>query len=241
MTLLTKWPLELVVVRHGQSEHNAILDLEQESLEKELERMKITRDADIHLTDLGWRQAEQTGLYLAKRKPFDICLSSPYTRTDETAQGIISGLGYDLDIHFDDRLREKEFGIFHALTIEEMKENYPDWIATRHREGKYYFRLPGGENYPDVGMRVHEILDKLVRDHAGQRVLVVTHAVVYNMFRQQYEHAREKEVLSWDKVPNCGVQTYQLQRNRKHPRGIMKLVEWNAVGYAYEEAGQRNS
>ncbi len=132
-----KWPKRLVVVRHGQSELNTVLDLEQADLETALERIRNIRDVDIKLTGIGLWQAQETGKSFSKQPKFDICFSSPYTRTLETAGGIVSTIGYDLKIYKDNRLREKEFGKLHGLTKAQIEARYPDETESRRREGKY--------------------------------------------------------------------------------------------------------
>ena len=225
-----KWPRKILIIRHGESEQNIAEDLLQDDLKNVLDRLKNIRDADIELTEKGKSQAKKTGLYLAKEEEFDICLCSPYKRTLETAENIISGLPYELKIHKDDRLREKGFGILHSLSTEEIKEKYPEEYHARERDGKYYYCLPGGENYPMVGMRMHSIADKLIRDHAGQNVMIVTHQVPSKMFRAMYEHLGEKEVLSLENIANCGMTSFVICTS-KVPEGRMKLEFYNKVAY----------
>ena len=233
-----KWPERFTAVRHGHSQQNATQDLKElqmEGLEEALEGMRTIRDADIALTDQGLWQAEQTGEYLARTGPFDVCFRSPYLRTQQTAERIVARFPYKLPIFVDDRLREKEFGVLHARTTAEIKELFPHEYAAREREGKYWYRLMGGENYPDVEMRVHSFFDKLVRDWGGARVLVVTHQVPYKLIRKMYDHLDEKGVLALPDAPNCGMQEWNIARTWKHPDGKMKLVGYNTVGYDMKE------
>jgi broad specificity phosphatase PhoE len=225
-----KWPRRLVIVRHGQSEQNVALDLLEVGLEGLLEQQKKIRDADIGLTEIGLWQARQTGLNLAQIEPFDICFSSPYKRTLQTSEQIISGLGYDLKIFKDNRLREKEFGRLHGFCTEEIRNLYPEEFEDRKRDGKYWYRLPRGENYPDVEARVHSFLDKLVRDFGGKKVLVVTHQVPYKMFRGLFEHLDEREILALEETPNCGMQEYNIDFS-KAPEGRLRLVRFNETAY----------
>ncbi|MFP4111551.1 MAG: histidine phosphatase family protein [Candidatus Woesearchaeota archaeon] len=225
-----KWPRRLVIVRHGQSEQNAALDLMDDNLEEKLKRQKTIRDADIELTEKGIKQAQDTGRYLSHTEPFDICFSSPYRRVLQTAENIISNIGYILSLYKDNRLREKEFGRLHGYTKEEIKERYPEEFEDRIRDGKYWYRLPRGENYPDVEARVHSFLDKLVRDYGGKNVLVVTHQVTYKMFRALFEHLDEEAVLALEECPNCGIQDYFIETS-ENPEGRMKLRQFNLVAY----------
>ncbi len=194
-----------------------------------MEQKKI-RDADILLTDEGISQAQETGEYLSKGEKFDICFSSPYMRTLQTAENITSKLPYKVKIFKDNRLREKEFGRLHGYKTEEIKEKYPEEFEDRERDGKYWYRLPRGENYPDVEARIHSFLDKLARDYGGSNVLVVTHQVCYKMFRALFEHLGEKEVLALEETSNCGIQEYKIDTS-KRKEGRLKLVSYNKVVY----------
>lgn len=225
-----KWPKRILIVRHGESDQNVAEDLFQEDLKEILKKLYETRDADIQITSKGTWQSQQTGKYLAHEEPFDICLCSPYARTIQTAENIIAQLPYKLKIHKDDRLREKGFGTLHALSKEEIKEKFPEEYHARKRDGKYYYCLPGGENYPNVGMRVHSIASKLIRDHANQNVLIVTHAVPARMFRAMYEHLGEKEVLALEDIANCGMVSF-IRDTSKVPEGRMKLEFYNKIVY----------
>jgi broad specificity phosphatase PhoE len=113
------------------------------------------------------------------------------------------------------------------MSSEEIRQKHPEEYAGRELEGKYWYRLPGGENYPDVESRVHDFLDKLVRDETGKNVLIVTHHVPYVLFRALFDHMGE-EVLDLGNVPNCGVQIYEADANN---RGRLKRIEYNAVAY----------
>lgn len=225
-----KWPNRLVIVRHGQSEQNVALDLLEDNLEEVLKQQKKIRDVDIQLTETGIWQAEQTGLYLAQYEPFDICFSSPYRRTLQTSEGIIRNLEYELRLFKDNRLGEKEFGRLHGFKTEEIRELYPEEFEDRERDGKYWYRLPRGENYPDVEARVHSFLDKLARDYSGRNILVVTHQVPYKMFRALFEHLGEEGVLGLEDTPNCGIQEYEIDIS-KAKEGRLKLVKFNEVAY----------
>jgi len=225
-----KWPERLVVVRHAQSELNVARDLLEEGLADKLRQLASVRDVDIDITGLGERQADETGKYLARMPRFDVCFTSPYKRAVRTAERIATQLHYDIHIFKDYRLGEKEFGVLHGLTSDDIKEQFPHEYAARQRDGKYWHRLPGGENYPDVGRRVHEFMDKLVRDYGGRHVLVTTHHVPYLMFRALFEHLGEEEMLALSEVPNCGMQEYILDTSRV-PEGRMKLVDFNRVAY----------
>jgi broad specificity phosphatase PhoE len=119
---------------------------------------------------------------------FDICFASPYDRCKKTADEIVRQLPYPLKVYSDNLLREKEFGRAHGLQANHIRERFPGEFVTRERDGKYWYRFPGGENYPDVEMRIMAFLERLTREYAGRSVLVVTHQVPFKMFRAVVQH-----------------------------------------------------
>eukprot|EP01133_Synstelium_polycarpum_P010562 gene10562-12287_t len=221
-----KWPARLVIVRHGQSEQNAALDLCQD----DIDTLARVRDADINLTSAGIWQCKQTGAYLKDTGKFDICFTSPYNRAVDTANNIISQLPYKLKVYKDNWLREKEFGRAHGLTEKLVRDKFPDEYAIRNRDGKYWYRFPGGENYLDVEMRIHCFLEKLSRDYAGRSVLVVTHQIPYKLFRGLFHHLDEHGLLALEAVHNCGIQEYILDTS-KAADGRMKMKHFNYKAY----------
>src|SRR3546814_12055872 len=85
----------------------------------------------------------------------DVCssdLSSPYLRAFQTAQIVreYGGAPADESICFDERLREKEFGILDGLTFTGIDNIFPDQARFRQLLGKFYHRPPGGESWCDV-------------------------------------------------------------------------------------------
>jgi len=225
-----KWPKKLVVVRHGLSELNVAKDLLEKDLAHTLHLLKNKRDVDICLTETGIMQAQKTGKFLSAYEKFDACYVSPYKRCIDTAKNIISNFDYGLETHKDNRLREKEFGKLHGLEKEEIAKLYPDEHECRIRDGKYWYRLPGGENYPDVEMRIHSFLGKLNRDHQGHNILVVTHHVPCAMFRALFEHLDEDGVLALGDVANCGIVEFDIDF-KEEKDGKMKLKHFNKVVY----------
>jgi hypothetical protein len=63
INIIPKFPTRLVIIRHGESEQNAALDLQQDI--EDIDKIASIRDADIKLTPKGILQARHTGLHLA--------------------------------------------------------------------------------------------------------------------------------------------------------------------------------
>lgn len=205
-----KWPDLLVIVRHGQSERNVAKE-QAKAAGTSVVWASGVRDVDTPLTPLGVQQAIATGQFLSKDS-FDVIFSSPYMRTLQTSQHIAEQLPAVPRIILEERIREIEFGVLDGLTHQGVRERYPEEWARREREGKYWYRPPGGESRPDVALRVHSFLGTLTRDYRQRKVLVVCHSVVVLIFRrllERWDEAKYMEVDSEDDVLNCGITTYR--------------------------------
>ena len=204
------WPASLWLVRHGESSGNVARDLAEAG---GLEMIDIaTRDMDVPLSDLGAHQAAALG-DLLRSLPEDerptCVITSPYVRAEQTAR---VALGEDAELVLDERLREREFGILDRLTKGGITARHPEQAAARAFLGKFWHRPPGGESWADVALRLRSFVDTLGREHAGERVLVVSHQVVILVFRYLLERLREQEILAIDKtaeVANCSVTVYE--------------------------------
>jgi broad specificity phosphatase PhoE len=228
-----KWMDHLVIVRHGESERN--VGKAEAQAAGALEYGGGIRDVDVTLTSRGERQAEDTGKHLSKKFRFDRTFVSPYLRTVRTAELIAKNLGSAPRLTYEERIREKEFGILDGLTKAGIARKYPDEMKRRERDGKYYYRPPEGESYPDVALRIHSFLGTLARDCRKQSVLVVCHSVVVLTFRRLLERLTDEELLAIDRDPaqevrNCSVTWYEFDP-RSGQRGRLLLREFNGVHY----------
>ncbi len=223
------WPKKLTIIRHAQSEQNIVFENLDDNLENLLKKQKEIKDADIPITEFGFHQAEETGLYLANEKEkFDICFTSPYKRTLQTLNKIKSALNYDLKVYKDNRLREKEFGKFHGYSVQEIEKEFPEEYKMGSREGLYWYRPPSGENYPDVELRIHSFLNDLTKNYSNENVLIITHQISYKIFRSIFEHLDENEILNLDDTPNCSIQEYKIDTSNK-VQGELKLVKYDKI------------
>ncbi|HEY6251430.1 MAG TPA: histidine phosphatase family protein [Candidatus Angelobacter sp.] len=224
-----KWPDLLVIVRHGQSERNVAKELAKASGADTVWGGTV-RDVDTPLTALGVKQAIQTGKFLGDLAIFDVIFSSPYMRTLQTSQHIAEQLEPAPGILLEERVREIEFGVLDGLTHHGIKQRYPEEWARREREGKYWYRPPGGESRPDVALRVHSFRGALTRDYRQKKVLVVCHSVVVLIFRrllERWDEAKYLEVDHEDDVLNCGITTYRYDAIARR----LQLDGYNSVCY----------
>lgn len=255
-----KWPTELLIIRHGQSEANVRKEWakavrNEGGTPESAWAFTHQRDMDTPLTELGRKQAFALGQLLGKQYPrtpiFNVndkilqkeegiaayphtrfgmiekVVLSPYLRTRQTTDLVIAGMGYSPIKIVEERIREIEFGLMDGLSREGVRLKYPDEAIRRERDGKYWYRPPGGENRPDVRLRVHSFLDTLNRDYVGKRVLVVCHSVVVLAFRSLIERWGEEEYMQVDKEDDC--KNCGLCRYVRNDKGKLELAEYNTV------------
>lgn len=227
-------------MRHAESEANYHRQY-LEKIDSPLTHLQLAyRDVDVPLTEQGRKQAGIVGRALAAgHPPFDVAYVSPYLRTRETAALACEGLSPRPVEVREERLREREFGILEGLTKKGLRALHPEESERRLKVGKYYYRPPGGESYPDVNLRVHSFLGTLVREHAGQRVLVVTHSVVVLSFRRLIERLEEDKVLELDRhdePKNASLSVYESEPGPTGGRGL-SLLEWNVTPWSASPEG----
>jgi len=211
-----QWPCTLWIVRHGQSAGNVARDAAEAAGHHIIDIAE--RDIDTPLSELGRRQARALGHWFgeqpSERRP-EVVLCSPYIRARETARLLLHAADISensVRLRFDERLREKEFGILDRLTVHGIRRKYPELSEQRSHVGKFYFRPPGGESWCDVILRLRSLLEMVTREHGSQRVLVVGHQVIVNCMRYLIECMDEAQILAIDKradVPNCGLTSYE--------------------------------
>ena len=187
---------ELIVVRHGESTANVARE-HAEASGAELITVEA-RDADVPLSDVGLRQAQALGRWLARMPATampEAVWSSPYVRARQTAQAVLAAAGSPLAIRVDERLRDKELGVLDTLTSYGVRTRFPMEADRRRWLGKFYYRAPGGESWADMTLRLRSVLTDLDHDEEGQRVLIVTHDAVVMLLRYICEGLDEQSLL----------------------------------------------
>lgn len=211
---------ELVLVRHGESVGNVA---DREAIAAKAHRLELeARDADVVLSDEGEKQADALGEHIATMaddaRP-TVAVSSPYQRARGTAERALASL--DLELIVDERIRERELGIFDGVTWYGIEATHPEESARRERNGKFYYRPPGGESWADVILRVRSLLLELQERFRGERVWLFSHEAVILAFRYVVEGLDEERVLALQKeepIANCSMTRYRMDD------GALKLV-----------------
>lgn len=127
---------------------------------------------DDPLSETGWQQMRAA---VADAPGWERVVSSPMRRCREFAEVLCAERGLPLQI--EPRLREIGLGAWEGLKPHEL-------LARRAEEYAAFYADPvahpieGGEPVLDFMARVSTVLDELLQVHAGERLLLVTHAGV---------------------------------------------------------------
>jgi broad specificity phosphatase PhoE len=206
------WPSKLVLVRHGESIGNLA---DADARRRKVPRLDLDlRDADVPLSDTGRGQADAVGGLLRdleETETPELVVTSPYRRAAETAERAMQTWGQGRVAIVDERLRERDLGLFDGLTWIGIRQEYPAEAERRRRVGKFYYQPPSGESWCDVVLRVRSFLADLREGYDGQRVWLVTHQAVIMSFRYVLEDLTEQQIADVElavALPNCSMTTY---------------------------------
>jgi broad specificity phosphatase PhoE len=233
----TRWPSELVLVRHGESVGNLA---DSEARERKAERLDIElRDADVPLSQTGQQQADAVGHLIEDldddRRP-EVVVCSPYRRAAETAERALEAWQGHSEPVIDERLRERDLGAFDRLTWRGIEAQYAQEAERRNHVGKFYYQPPSGESWCDVTLRIRSLLHDLREGYEGRRVWLFTHQAVIMSFRYVLENLTEQELLDIDKherLPNCSMTTYS---SGDGCMDLVKFADTEAVDRSTAEA-----
>jgi probable phosphoglycerate mutase len=226
---LAQGALAVILVRHGRSIAN-----ERSEIKKYADLAPSFTEIPNHempLTDLGIRQAEATGRYLAHMvhkgiiPSIDTIVYSPYQRTQETLEHLLVGsrsycrdTSLPLENVFEGGerarteqrsiVRERNWGDFESLDGADQHREY------RERTAQPFHWVPygskPGETMAEVSERASQFMQAMYRpEFAGKVVLVVTHGEFMNAVEltvrrlNPYDQGFEQ---SFERgIPNCGI------------------------------------
>ena len=149
----------LYLVRHGETIWNRE------------DRMQGIKDSP--LTEKGIEYANLLGEKL-KNLPggIDKIYTSDLGRAYDTA--CLIGEHLSLTVFTDERLRERNMGIFEGCSWDYVREHYPDEFAKTVSDDNDY-RIPDGDTKAEYIEKVVSFLDFASKEHADGRILAVTH------------------------------------------------------------------
>jgi broad specificity phosphatase PhoE len=219
----------LWAVRHGQSTANVAFG---EAEETGSTAPVPGRDRDVPLSERGAAQAFALGTWLAGQAPAagpDLVVCSPYARARQTWEGMADRAaelgGPRLDVLVDERLRDREMGVFELHPPAASRARAPEEAARRALLGEWYYRPPGGEAFTDVAVRVGQFVSDLGRAAPGRRVLVVAHDGIVIALRHVLTGIGATAPQELPPVPNASVSHWHGDGQR------LRLTAWGDTAH----------
>lgn len=180
--------LELILIRHGQTDSNR--------------KGTYSGWTDVELNKCGISQAERVRDKL-KHINFDLVVASPLKRAKKTAEIISKNIIYD------EGLKEINFGLWDNLSLEEIEEKYPKEYELWMEDDREEFIFPQGESIKDVQERAANVIDSIIKKQKKGIVLIVTHGgLIRNIVAHLLGMGRAG---SWRfRIDNCGITKIQI-------------------------------
>ncbi|MDE1970872.1 MAG: histidine phosphatase family protein [Patescibacteria group bacterium] len=206
-------PIDLVLVRHGQSEGNvAKRRSEQGDHSAFTEEFRSRHSSSFRLTTQGIIQAQRTGVWIHEHLgSFDRYVTSTHIRAMETAGNLgLSGASWFPDPY----LIERSWGDLDIFSQDEQQQYFADLFKRREAD-PFLWRPRNGESLADVCLRFDRFLDTLHRECSNQRVIAVTHGETMRAGQMRLERwsqeqfrrtVRSRERSS--KIYNCQILHY---------------------------------
>jgi ribonuclease H / adenosylcobalamin/alpha-ribazole phosphatase len=149
-------PTVTLLLRHGQTPM---------TVEK-----RYAGTSDPPLTDTGLRQAAAAAERLADAG-VEAIVTSPLLRARQTADEVAAATQACVTV--DEGFRETDFGAWEGLTFAEVRKRWPGELAAWLADPAV--ASPGGESFARVIERVTGALGRVLADHGGCSVLIVSH------------------------------------------------------------------
>jgi len=231
---MERLPVDIVLVRHGESELNLAHTHEYLWSEEFSKREHF----NYKLTDKGREQSKIAGNWIKKEitQSFDHYFCSNYLRAQETAALLdFPNSKWDADFY----LREQDKGILSNLSFAEREHEMEKLGLARLKKDMFYIAPPGGESIANVCLRVDRVIDEWRNHCSGQRIIAVVHESIMQAFRVRLEgmrQARYREMVAnehaHDKIHRCQVNHYS-RRNpitgeiAEYPSWMRQTVPWD--------------
>ncbi len=208
-------PLNLVLVRHGESEGNVAVDRSKKGDHSAFNDPKFTsRHSSLwRLSAKGVAQATETGRWITANLGlrFDRHYTSAYIRAMETA-GLLALP--DAQWYEDFYLRERDWGALDRVSVEEREQKFA--VAMKERKvDPFYWVPPNGTSLADLCLRIDRVIDTLHRECEGKNVIIVCHGEVMWAFRVRLERMSQEKFRKLDgskkpyhRIHNCQVIHY---------------------------------
>jgi glucosyl-3-phosphoglycerate phosphatase len=187
----------LLLARHGETDWNRDGRWQGQS--------------DTPLNELGRDQARELAETL---DGIDAVYSSDLARARETAEIVAARLG--LEVEVDERLRERSFGAWEGLTMEEIERRY-EQAHGRWRAGEGH-GADDAEAFDAFAARVQSFLEEVLRRHPDETLLVVGHGGsirVIHALASGLDYVKDHRSIP--AVANCAVARFAAREGKLAP------------------------
>ena len=163
---------EIIFTRHGQTEWNVARKMQGQLVSP--------------LTEMGLLQARMLGAYL-KDKSISAVYSSPLLRAERTATIIRKEIGLE-KLELSPALKEINLSDLEGKSFSKALEEEPERMQAFSSHPSAFKPGPGGETFEEVQKRALGFVLPLFEKHAGQKIIVVCHAVVLRLMMAYFEN-----------------------------------------------------
>lgn len=204
--------MNIYIIRHGETDAN--------------KNGVLQGSSNWPLNDDGIKLAIITGQNMKGIK-FDACFSSPLDRAKQTAKLVLENSDNNIEIQYDDRIKELNMGIYEGKKIVKGQLEVPLHKILLFKYNAFLCgRFKGGETARELCKRTQDFLNELSEKNY-ENVLVSTHGCA---MRAMLNKLYEKPFDFWQgMVPyNCAVNIVEVRD------GQMKLIEKDKTYYPDE-------
>jgi len=186
--------INIYIARHGETTWNV--------------EGRIQGRSDPELSPKGEQQSLAL-LEQLKGRSLAAIYTSSLQRSILTAQPVANQ--FSLPIRKESELDEIAFGILEGRNLYQFDEvTKNEW--ERFKDDRFNYRIPGAENYTDVANRIKPFVEKTLRDHEGEEILIVGHRVVNRLLIGMLMEYPLEWVLKIEQTHDC---LYLIQRNEE--------------------------
>ncbi len=202
--------LELVLLRHGESEGNR--------------DRRFGGHGPARLTERGQRQADAAARAIWSTWPPGVIYSSDLPRALETAAPLATLSG--LTLHSSPALRERSVGELTGRSFEEVQAERPEvWEALLKRDPDWC--PPGGESHRMCTERIERFLSELFVHQPTGRVVLVSHGVAIDLMLRYFLGVSASSLERF----LFHVDNASISRVVRHPGGLHRIVVINDTAH----------
>jgi NAD+ kinase len=209
-------PIDLILIRHGESEGNAAKRLSEKGDDTAFTALTTGRHSrSYRLSKKGREQAIMAGKWIQEEfskdgATFDRFITSEYIRAMETSALLgLPNASWFRNFY----LTERDWGDIESSPENERNEKFKDALEMRLIE-PFFWRPPNGESLAQLCLRLDRVLNTLHRECSDMRVVIVCHGEVMRAFRvllERMPQQRFKEIAlnkNGEGVHNCEILHY---------------------------------